>query len=150
MDAAETRQGSSFLLEAMAYASDAVGHRLSFSETSAATVLYGYAARMRNAGEAARAASDETWIDTQHVAVPPWAREEQVMNTSPIHHVTYLMTTENNGVITTDYKTSVFDNRDLPSTIGALKDELAADAEVLASKYRVNLLSVELHQILAV
>ena len=142
--------GSNGLLEAMAYHSETVGHSLTFGETSAATVLYGYAARIRNAGEAARGALDETYIGPEHVAVPPWAREEREMNANPIWHVTYQFTSERNGVISTDYKTSVFQRGQIPATIGELKAAIEGDAQVLASKYSVNLVNVDLHQILAV
>lgn len=150
VDVAAKRLGSSFLLEAMAFASEAAGHSLTFAETSAATVLYGYAARVRNAGEAVRAASDETFIGPEHVAIPPWAREERDMNANPIWHVTYQFTSEQNGVTSTDYKTSIFERGQIPDTIGELKAALEEDANALASKYGVNLLSVDLHQILAV
>jgi hypothetical protein len=150
VDAAANRQGSAQLIEAAAYVMESLGGSLSFAQSSALTVLYGYASRVRNAGEAVRAASDETFIAPEHVAIPPWAREENDMNTNPIWHVTYLFTAEKNGVTSTDYKTSIFQRGQIPDTIGELKAALEEDANALASKYNVNLISVDLHQILAV
>jgi hypothetical protein len=150
-DAAQARLGSSVLLEAASDLANQAGRSLTFGESSALTTLYGYASRIRNAGEAARAASDETYIGPEHVAIPPWARVESEQNANRIWHVRYHFTSANsNGVLSTEYKTSVFQQGQIPDTIGRLKAEIEADAEVLAAKYNVNLVSVDLHQILEV
>lgn len=138
------------LIEAASDLANQAGRSLSFGESSALATLFGYARRMSNAAEAVQGAPDETYISPEHVAIPPWAREERQMNTNPIWHVTYLFTSERNGVISSEYKTSVFQGVQLPQTVGELKDALAEDADALASKYGVNLLNVDLHQILAV
>jgi hypothetical protein len=64
--------------------------------------------------------------------------------------VSYQMTfIDQAGNLVTDYKTSVFEMT-LPGTIGELKDAISEDAQALADKYGVELVSADLHQILAV
>jgi hypothetical protein len=125
---------------------------LPFQTYTALSTLFGYARRMSNASDAVRAADEEDYIQAQHIAVPPWARDEQAQNTQPIWHVTYQFTyLDENGFAQTEYKTSVFDGPgQMPATIGELKDAVNEDAQALAEKYGVTLLVVDLHQILAV
>jgi hypothetical protein len=125
---------------------------LPFRTYTALSTLFGYARRMSNASDAVHAADEEDRIDAQHIAVPPWAREEQAQNTNPIWHVQYQFTyLDENGFAQTEYKTSVFDDHtQFPATIGGLKDAVTEDAQALADKYGVKLFAVDLHQILAV
>lgn len=126
------------------------GRTLSFAESSAISSLYGYGRRMFNASAAVIAAADRDYISPEHVATPPWAREEHEQNTYPIWHVTYQFTyIDATGVQHTEHKTSIFEVN-FPQTIGELRDAIDADAQALASKYRVSLVGTELHQILAV
>lgn len=138
------------VIQAAADLAEQFGRRLSFGESSAIATLYGYARRMSNASGEVQDAEDEHYIESKHIAVPPWARDEREMNTNPMWHVSYQFRyIDNAGVEHNDYKTSVFETQ-LPDTIGALKDALGEDAEALASKYGVTLVGVDLHQILAV
>jgi hypothetical protein len=125
---------------------------LPFQTYTALSTLFGYARRMSNASDTVHGANDEDYIQAEHIAVPPWARDQQDMNTSPIHHVTYLMTgLDSEGNPFSEYKTSVFEYpQRLPATIGELKDSITEDAQALADKYEIQLLNVDLHQILAV
>ena len=123
---------------------------LAFRDYTGLSVLYGYARRMFNASQTVRNADDADYIQSQHIAIPPWARDETAQNANPIWHVTYEFTTlDENGFESTEYKTSVFE-QSLPSTVGDLKDAVNEDAQALADKYGRQLLSVGLHQILAV
>lgn len=125
---------------------------LPFSTYTGLATLFGYARRMSNASDVVHAANDEDYIQSQHIAVPPWARDQQAMNTNPIWHVQYQFTyLDENGFAQTEYKTSVFDDHtQFPQTIGELKDQVTEDAQALADKYGVQLFAVDLHQILAV
>lgn len=125
---------------------------LPFTTYTSLATLYGYARRMSNASDAVHAADDADYIVTDHIAIPPWARDQQPMNTSPIWHVSYQMTyLDENGIQQTDFKTSVFEHpQPFPQTIGELREAIEGDAQVLADKYGVQLLNVDLHQILAV
>lgn len=126
------------------------GGALSFAEGSAISTLYGYARRMANAAAAVQAATPETVISGEHVAVPPWARDEVAMATAPIWHVTYTFTyLDQAGNQQADFRTSVFEMT-LPTTAGELAGAIAQDAQALADKYGVTLLDAQLHQILAV
>jgi hypothetical protein len=128
------------------------GVTLPFQTYSALSTLFGYARRMYNAHAAVTAADDGDRIEAAHVAIPPWARDEQAMNTNPIWHVSYQFTyLDENGFAQTEFKTSVFDDfSQFPRTIGTLKDAITEDAQALADKYGVKLFAVDLHQILAV
>jgi hypothetical protein len=125
---------------------------LPFSAYTSLATLYGYARRMSNASGAVHAADDADYIASEHIAIPPWARDEQAQNASPIWHVQYQFTyLDENGVQQSEYKTSVFEYPSpFPDTIGGLREAINGDAQVLADKYGVQLLNVELHQILAV
>jgi hypothetical protein len=138
------------LIEAASNLANQAGRSLSFTESSALSTLFGYARRMSNAADTTQAAEDNTYIGPDHVAIPPWARVESEMNANPIWHVNYQFTYERNGIISTEYKTSIFEYGRFPQTIGELKDAIAADAAVLANKYQVNLINTDLTQILAV
>lgn len=126
------------------------GRSLAFAENAAIGVLYGYARRMANATSALGGATDESVIDASMIAIPPWARDEQVMNTTPIWHVTFSLTGENQaGEVTTQYVTSVFEMT-LPETAGELAADIQDDAQSFADKYRIKLMSAVPHMILAV
>lgn len=126
------------------------GRSLSFSESSSLAVLYGYARRMFNASQEVQNAAREDYITGAHIAIPPWARDENAMNTSPIWHVTYNATfIDQNGDTITEYKTSVFEGV-LPPTIGDLQDAIEEDAQALSVKYQYQFVSAELTEILAV
>lgn len=148
---AADRTGSAKFISIAASLAREGGGSISFNTSKALPVLYGYASRVRNAGESIRAANDETYIGPEHVAVPPWAREETAQLANPIWHVSYLFTSANSaGIVSQEYKTSVFQGGGFPQTVGQLKDAIAEDAQALADKYGVNLINVDLHQVLAV
>lgn len=126
------------------------GRSLAFTEGSAIATLYGYARRMSNAADAVQAAVATDVITPEHVAVPPWARDEVTMATAPIWHVTYTFTyLDQAGNLLSDFRTSVFEMT-LPGTIGELADAITEDAQALADKYGFTLVGAALHQILAV
>ena len=141
---------ASELNEAVAGIARDTGASLSFSDYRDISVLYGFARRMYNAATEAQNALDDTIIGPEHQSIPPWARDEQVVNTSPVWHVTYTFTyIDADGNTNTDYKTSVFEMT-FPATIGDLKAAINEDAQALADKYGVDLQEVGLEQILAV
>jgi hypothetical protein len=151
VEQAGNRTGSASFISIAASLAREAGGTISFNTAKALPVLYGYASRVRNAGESIRNASDETFIGPEHVAVPPWAREETAQLAAPIWHVTYLFTAANSaGIVSQEYKTSIFEHTGFPQTVGQLKDAIQADAQALADKYGVNLINVDLHQVLAV
>jgi hypothetical protein len=126
------------------------GRSFTFATSQAVASLFGYARRMYNAHAELVNAADSDYIQSQHIAIPPWARDQTDMNAYPIHHVTYKFTyIDSAGVQHIDYKTSVYDIP-LPNTVGELKAGIEHDAQVLAAKYQVQFVDVELHQILAV
>jgi hypothetical protein len=151
VEQAGNRTGSASFISIAASLAREAGGSISFNTAKALPVLYGYASRIRNAGETVRSAPDETYIGPEHVAVPPWAREERSQLANPIWHVTYLFTSANSaGIVSQEYKTSVFQGGGFPQTVGDLKAAIQEDAQALADKYQVNLLNVDLHQVLAV
>jgi len=128
----------------------ASGETLPFQTYTALATLYGYARRMYNASQAVSNADDTTYIASEHIATPPWARDIPAQNANPIWHVTYQFTyMDQDGFSQTEFKTSIFE-QNFPQTIGELKDAISEDAQALADKYGVKLQAVDLHQILAV
>lgn len=137
----------------VAAASDLAGQQgsaLSFGEARDLAVLYGYGRRMANAAGALGAADANAVIDFTMIGVPPWARDEQVMNTTPIWHVSFDFSyIDAAGNAVTDIRTSVFEMT-MPETVGGLTDALQEDAQALADKYNVELTGIQLREILAV
>lgn len=126
------------------------GQSLSFQENQAIATLYGYARRIENASTSLQAATSDTVITPDLMAIPPWARDQQVQNTVPIWHSTFGFTyIDQAGNQVTDFKTSVFDMT-FPDTVGELTGDVQADAEAMAAKYNVQLVSVNLISLLAV
>lgn len=126
------------------------GRSLTFTESAAISTLYGYARRMSNAAGELQSASPGDFINSDMVAVPPWARDEQVMNTTPVWHVTFRFDfLDAAGELQSEFRTSVFDMT-LPDTAGDLQNAIEDDAQALADKYNVRLQSAQLHSILAV
>lgn len=141
---------SSDLIAAASDLAAQAGRSLAFTENQALATLYGYARRMGNAaGELQSAAPGQT-IDANMVAIPPWARDEQTMNTTPVWHVLFRFDfLDAAGQLQSELRTSVFDMT-LPETVGELQDDIGADAQSMADKYNVRLQTVTLHSILAV
>lgn len=126
------------------------GQALAFAEASAIATLYGFARRMANAAGELQGSPAAAVIGPEHIGIPPWARDEQVMLTTPIWHVSFAFTyLDQAGNQITDFRTSVFEMT-LPQTIGELAAAIGEDAQALADKYRVELVDAQLHQILAV
>lgn len=149
-DAAHGGYTTTDLVQAAADLARQAGRALAFAESTALATLFGYAKRMVNAGSALRAAFDHQVIVPAHIAIPPWARDEAAQNAYPIWHVTYTFSyIDARGVRHDEYRTSVFEVT-FPQTVGQLRADVAADAQALADKYGIDLLSAELHQILAV
>lgn len=134
------------------YLADQADRTISFQENQAIAVLYGYAKRMANAADEFTSASPEATVTPDMIGVPPWARDEQVMNTTPIWHAVFEFTyIDQAGNEQTDWRTSVFDiTHPLPDTISAEIDDMQADAEAMAAKYEVELVSISPVRILAV
>lgn len=127
-----------------------LGGGLSFAESGAIATLYGYANRMQHAADAFQAASLEDQIMPEHIGVPPWARDEQVMNTAPIWHATFLYeAVDADGNVISEYRTTVFEMT-LPDTVGELADDIQSDAEAMAAKYGHTLTNVTPIELLAV
>lgn len=123
------------------------GISLSFQTSQDLAVLYGYARRMSNAADVVQSALDTATITADMKSIPPWARDEQILNTTPIHHVIFEFTyIDQAGVLTTDFRTSVFEMT-FPGTIGDLKDAVTEDAQAMADKYGVQFQSINLLQI---
>jgi hypothetical protein len=151
-DAARDAYRSTDLIAAASDLAQQYGQSLTFSESTALSVLYGYARRMYNASDMVQNANPEDYITSAHIGIPPWARDEQVMNTSPIWHVTYVATFINQaGDTIEEFKTSVFEGvGQLPPTIGDLQDAIEEAGQILALKYGYEFVSAELTEILAV
>jgi hypothetical protein len=149
-DAAVLRLGSSVLLEAAAGIASDAGRSLAFTESTAIVQLYAYASRMVGAANEVQSALASAVIGPEHIATPPWARDEVSQLTVPIKHVIFQFDyIDADGVARTDYRTSVFEMT-FPGTIGDLAAAITEDAQALASKYNVTLVNATLHQILAV
>ncbi len=126
------------------------GAALTFTEGTAIATLYGYARRMANAASEVQQALDTAVIGPEHIGMPPWARDEQVMLTTPIWHAGFQFTfLDAAGVVHTEFRTSVFEMT-LPQTIGELTAAILEDAQAMADKYGVTLVDAVLHEILAV
>jgi len=126
------------------------GETLSFADAQAVAVLAGYAARLENAAAEFRGAGLSDSIEASMIGTPPWARDQQVMNTAPIWHATFEMTfTDQEGNTRTEFRTSVFEMT-LPETVGELTADILDDAEAMATKYDFTLLSVSPHSLQAV
>lgn len=138
------------LNEAAANIAAEAGIRLSFQYYADLGTLYGYARRMSNAADAAQSALDSDIIGPDHMAAPPWARDEQVMNDTPKWHVVFDFTyADSAGELYTEKRTSIFDMT-FPRTIGDLKDAITEDAQAMAQKYQVVFEAADLLMILAV
>lgn len=128
----------------------AAGRSLTFEEGTAIAQLYGYARRIFNASDALQSTAPDAGITPDIMAIPPWARDEQVMATVPIWHTTFEFTyIDQAGNQVTEFKTSVEDMT-FPATVGELQDNVQADAEAMAAKYGVQLVSINLISLLAV
>lgn len=127
-----------------------LGGSLSFQENTAISVLYGYARREVNAGNAFLAGSPGQAIDASMISTPPYARDLQEQNTYPLYHVKFEYTyIDSAGNQQTSYRTSVFPDQ-LPETIGELTQAVLDDAEAMAAKYNHRLLSAIPTNILSV
>ena len=132
------------------YHAGVFGETLSFADAQAVAVLAGYAARLENAASVFRGADFSDPITAGMIGTPPWARDQQLMNTAPIWHATFEMTfTDEFGNTRTEFRTSVFEMT-LPETVGELTADILDDAEAMARKYNVTLLSVNPHSLVAV
>lgn len=150
LDAANRGLTSTDLTAAAADISRQAGLSLAFGESQALAVLYGYANRIAHARDELGRAAPESVITPDMIGVPPWARDEQVMLTTPIWHVTFTFTyLDQAGNIQTDYRTSIFEMT-MPETAGELQDAITADAQALADKYNVTFQDASVHEILAV
>lgn len=139
--------------ETIAMANDvahSLGQSISFRENTAISQLYGYARRIINSGSSFQAANPSQSIDSNMIATPPYARDQQEQNTYPLYHVKFQYTyIDQSGVQQTTYKTSVFPDV-LPDTVGDLTASVLDDADAMANKYGHTLLQVTPLEILAV
>jgi hypothetical protein len=126
------------------------GQSIGFDTNAAIATLYGYARRMENAAAALGGLAPGDVLGPDQIAVPPWARDEQVMDTAPIWHVTFTYNAlDSAGNPVTEFRTSIFEMT-LPDTAGDLFSALQSDAEAMAAKYGHTLVSISPHSILAV
>jgi len=126
------------------------GRSLAFNEGSALATLFGYARRMSNAADVVQGLSREDYITPDAISTPPWARDQSEIDTLPIWHVHFDLTTSDEaGNITTERKVSVF-RMTLPDTIGELQDAVASDAEAMAKKYGQQFVASDIMEIQSV
>lgn len=126
------------------------GQKLSFAENSAISQLYGYSRRIINAGNELQSATPDQGITADMVSIPPYARDDQEMDTYPLFHVKFeYQYLDSAGNEQTTIKTSVFTDL-LPDTVGDLALAVQDDAEAMASKYGHTLISATPQQILSV
>jgi hypothetical protein len=126
------------------------GQSISAEENRAIAVLYGYARRIFNSAGELEGAPGDAVIGPEMMAIPPWARDEQVMATTPVWHVTFEFAyVDQAGNPQADHRTSV-QEMTLPDTVGELADLVDADAQAMADKYGVQFVSATMIQILAV
>jgi hypothetical protein len=141
---------STDLISAASDIANQAGRSLSFDESSAIATLYGYSRRIFNASGELQAAGPGAWIGSEMISVPPWARDEQVMNTTPVWHVTFEFTyVDQAGNVVTEHRTSVQEMA-LSGTIDQLQSDTEADAQAMADKYGVQFVSANSISILAV
>lgn len=123
---------------------------LTFRDYTAIATLYGYARRMENAAQDFRASGPGTLRTPNLIGVPPWARDQQEMNTSPKYHGIFEFTfIDQAGNQVTEHRTSIWDVT-LPGSVGEIIDDMQADAEAMAAKYEVTLVGISPVQVLAV
>lgn len=129
---------------------EAAGRSLTFEENRDIATLYGYARRIDNAASAFQAAGPDAAITPDLIAIPPWARDQQVMNTTPLYHITFEFTyLDQAGNQQTDFRTSA-QPMTLPDTVSGVNDIVQTDAEAMAAKYEVELIGVNVIGIQAV
>lgn len=142
--------GGASATETVTFASDfanAAGGSLSFQESQAVAVLYGYARRMSNAADVVQGLPDESPIIPDAISTPPWARDEQEQAALPMWHVHFDFTyIDAAGNQITDRRVSVF-RMTLPDTMGELRDAVSADAQAMALKYNVDFVSADVAEI---
>lgn len=127
-----------------------LGGSVSFEENRAISVLYGYARRIDNAGTALQASDAGKYIDSNMMAIAPYARDDQERSTYPLYHVKFeYVYRDQAGNIQTATKTDAFPLT-LPGTVGDLTAEVLDDAEAMAAKYGHTLISATPLQILVV
>lgn len=131
-----------------------VAHDLGGSLTRQANndiaVLYGYAKRIDNAGNALQAAEATKFIDSNMMAIAPYARDEQERSTYPLYHVKFeYVYLDSAGNQQTAIRTDAIPLA-LPGTVGELTAQVLTDAEAMANKYGHTLLSATPLQILVV
>lgn len=126
------------------------GRSLGFAEASAIAQLYGYARRMTNAADVFQGAPPDAQVTPDMIGIPPWARDQVEMNTTPLWHGTFEFTfIDQAGNVQTEFRTSAFPMT-LPDTVGEIADAMQADAEAMAAKYEVQLIDINPIQLLAV
>lgn len=126
------------------------GRTLSPAENRAISSLYGYVRREVNASNAFLAGDANQVINSDMVSIPPYARDEQEMNSYPQYHVKFAYEyIDQAGNRQSAIKTSVFNDISY-TTIGELTSEVLSDAEAFAAKYNHTLLSATPIAILAV
>lgn len=127
-----------------------LGGNISFTESRSIAQLYGYAKRIDNASREFQNAPPGATIEPRMVAIPPYARDDREMASSPMYHVKFYYTfIDANGEEQTGVKTSIIP-QSLPDTIDLLNDMVQVDAEAFAAKYQHQLVSAIPFSILAV
>lgn len=127
------------------------GGSLSFREAQGIAALSHYGFTMTKAADALLAADTAAAIDPSMVSNAPWGRPIVEQDTLSVWQVKFTMTfTDSAGNTQTEFKTSVIQGIDQPSTVGELGDMITEDAAGLAQKYNITLVSAQPYQILAV
>lgn len=127
-----------------------LGGSLSFKDAQDVAVLYGYAKRIDNAGNALQAADASKFIDSNLMAVAPYARDVAERNAYPLYHVKFeYVYLDSAGNQQTAIRTDAIPLA-LPGTVGELTAQVLSDAEAMTNKYGHTLLSATPLQILVV
>lgn len=149
-DGAAGKQPVTVITSAAATLARDLGEPLTFRQAQGMAELAGYAIRMENASETLLAADQADALHSGMVAAAPWGRDLQEQSTSPTWQIKFTMTfLDQEGKQQTEVKTSMFYDS-LPGTVGELTDAINQDAQGLADKYEIELLSVQPYQILSV
>lgn len=98
------------------------------------STLRSFASRMVASAERLNASDPSLPINASMLAEPPWSRSTVEQSTMPVYNVGFLHTVQNDeGETLSVWQTMVFTGG-LPSTVGELQEQVAAEAQRLASE----------------
>lgn len=98
------------------------------------STLRGFASRMVASSERLNSSDPSLPISASLLAEPPWSRSTVEQATMPVYNVGFLHTVQTeDGQTLSVWQTMVFTGG-LPSTVGELQDQVASEAQRLASE----------------